>query len=62
MHTCVCVLRRPGVLRERRTISAPSYLAKEADDTSEELSSMRRTSRGKKSERSMREEKDKAIR
>ena len=38
---CVCVCVPPaGVLRERRTIAPPSYLAKEADETSEELSSV----------------------
>ena len=60
---CVCVCVPPaGVLRERRTIAPPSYLAKEADETSEELSSMKRSSRGKKSDRALREESDKALR
>ena len=54
---------RAGVLRERRTIAPPSYLTKEADETSEELGSMRRSSRGKKSERALREESEiKALR
>jgi hypothetical protein len=58
---CVCV-PPAGVLRERRTIAPPSYLAIEADETSEELSSMKRSSRGKKSDRALREESDKALR
>ena len=58
---CVCV-PPTGVLRERRTIAPPSYLAIEADETSEELSSMKRSSRGKKSDRALREESDKALR
>lgn len=63
LPTSVCVCVPPaGVLRERRTIAPPSYLAKEADETSEELSSMKRSSRGKKSDRALREESDKALR
>ena len=51
------------MLRERRTIAPPSYLTKEADETSEELGSIKRSSRGKKSERAPREESEiKALR